>query len=53
MERINITFVPGVNMVVLSSSISAKVSKMSYQEYKGYKWHCITTQSPTQQPSEP
>ena len=28
-ERMNIAFVPRVNMVVLSSSISAKVSKMS------------------------
>ena len=43
MERMNITFVPGVNMVVLSSSISAKVSKMSCQEYTGYKWQCLTT----------
>ena len=34
-------------MVVLSSSISAKVSKMSYHECKGYKWQCPTTQSPT------
>ena len=25
-------------MVVLSSCFSAKVSKMSRQEYKGYKW---------------
>ena len=40
-------------MVVLSSSISAKVSKMSYHEYKGYKWQCPTTQPPTQQHSEP
>ena len=39
-------------MVVLSSSILAKVSKMSCQEYKGYKWQCVTTQSPTQQHSE-
>ena len=52
-ERMNITFVPRVNMVVLSGSISAKVSKMSCQEYKGYKWQCLTTQSPTQQHSEP
>ena len=37
-ERINITFTPGVNMVVLSSCILAKVSKMSCQECKGYKW---------------
>ena len=29
--------------VGLSSSISAKVSKMSCQEYKGYKWQCPTT----------
>ena len=36
----NITFVTGVNMVVVSSSISAKVNKMSCQEYKGYKWQC-------------
>ena len=49
-ERMNITC---VNMVVLSSSISAKVSKMSCQEYTGYKWQCLTTQSPTQQHSEP
>ena len=27
-------------MVVLSSSISAKVSKMSCHECKGYKWQC-------------
>ena len=27
-------------MVVLSSSMSAKVSKMSCHEYKGYKWQC-------------
>ena len=52
-ERMNITFVPGGNMVVLPSSISAKVSKMSCQECKGYKWQCPTTQSPTQQHSEP
>ena len=26
---------------------------MSCQEYKGYKWQCLTTQSPTQQHSEP
>ena len=38
MERMNITFIPGGNMVVLSSSISAKVSKMACQEYKEYKW---------------
>ena len=36
-------------MVVLSSSISAKGSKTSGQEYNGYKWQCLTTQSPTQQ----
>ena len=52
-EWMNIAFVPGVNMAVLSSSISAKVSKMSCQGYKGYKWQCLTTQSPTQQHSEP
>ena len=52
MERMNITFVPGGNMVVLSSSISAKVSKMSCHECKGYKWQCPTTQSPTQQHNE-
>ena len=52
-ERVNVTFVPGVDMVVLSSSISVKVSNMSCQEYKGYKWQCLTTQSPTQQHSEP
>ena len=40
-------------MVVLSSSISAKVSKMSRHECKGYKWQCPTTQSPTQQHNEP
>ena len=51
-ERMNITFVPGVNMVVRSSSISAKVSKISCQEAKGYKWQCLTTQSPTQPHSE-
>ena len=45
--------VPGGNMVVLSSSISAKVSKMSRHECKGYKWQCPTTQSPTQQHNEP
>ena len=39
-------------MVVLSSSISAKVSKMSCHECKGYKWQCPTTQSPTQQHNE-
>ena len=33
-ERMNITFVPGVNMVVLSSSIPAKVSKMSCKSTK-------------------
>ena len=37
-ERMNITLVPGGNMVVLSSSISAKVSKMSCHECKGCKW---------------
>ena len=36
--------VTGGNMVVLSSSISAKVSKMSRHECKGYKWQCPTTQ---------
>ena len=40
-------------MVVLSNSILAKVGKMSYHDYKGYKWQCPTTQSPTQQHSEP
>ena len=48
----HIIFVPGENMVVLSSSISAKVSKMSCHECKGYKWQCPTTQSPTQQHNE-
>ena len=43
----------GGNMVVLSSSIPAKVSKMSCHECKGYKWQCPTTQSPTQQHNEP
>ena len=38
---------------VPSSSISAKVSKMSRHECKGYKWQCSTTQSPTQQHNEP
>ena len=53
LQTINIgTDTPGVNMAVLSSSISAKMSKMSCQEYKGYKWQCLTTQSPTQQHSE-
>ena len=37
------TLVPGGNMVVLSSSISAKVSKMSCHECKGFKWQCPTT----------
>ena len=32
---------------------SAKVSKMSCHEYKGYKWQYPTTQSPTQQHNEP
>ena len=49
----NITFAPRVNMVVLSISILAKVSKIFCQEYKKYKWQCLTTQSPTQQHSEP
>ena len=40
-------------MAVLSSSISAKVSKMSCHECKGYKWQGPTTQSPTQQHNEP
>ena len=53
MERMKITFVPGGNMVVRSSSISAKVSKTSCHECKGYKWQCPTTQSPTQQHNEP
>ena len=35
-ERMNIAFVPGGNMFVLSSSILAKVSKMSCHECKGY-----------------
>ena len=52
MERMNITFVPGVYMAVLSSSISEKVSKMSCEEYKGYKRQWLTTRSPTQQHSE-
>ena len=52
-KRMNITLVRGGNMVVLSSSISAKVSKMSYHECKGNKWQCPTTQSPTQQHNEP
>ena len=51
-ERMNITFVPGGHMVVLPGSISAKVSKMSCHEYKGYKWQCPTTQPPTQQHSD-
>ena len=51
-EWMNITFVPGVNMVALSSSISAKMSTMSCQEHKGYKWQCLTIQSLTQQHSE-
>ena len=33
--------------------LSAKVSKMSCHEYKGYKWQYPTTQSPTQQHNEP
>ena len=33
--------------------ISAKVSKMSRHECKGYKWQWPTTQSPTQQHNEP
>ena len=37
-EPMNITLVPGGNMVVPSSSISAKVSKMSCHECKGCKW---------------
>ena len=37
-ERMNITLVPGGNMVVLSSSISVKVSKMSCHECKGCTW---------------
>ena len=52
-ERMNITLVPAGNMVVLSSSISAKVSKMSCHECKGYKWQCPTTQSRTEQHNEP
>ena len=40
-------------MVVLSSSISAKVSKMFRHECKGHEWQCPTTQSPTQQHNEP
>ena len=42
MEPVNITFVPGVNMVVLSSSISAQVSKMSCQEYHNTVTHTKT-----------
>ena len=53
MKRMKITFVRGVNIVVLSRSILAKVSKMPCQEYKGYKWQCLTTQSPIQQHTEP
>ena len=34
-------------MVALSSSISAEVSKMSCQEYKGYKWQCLKTYNNT------
>ena len=49
-EQMNITLVPGGNMVVLSSSISAKVSKLSCRECKEYN---TTTQSPTQQHNEP
>ena len=47
MERMNITFVPWGNMVVLSSSIFSKSEQNGLpREYKGYKW-------PTQQHSEP
>ena len=48
-EWMNIRFIPGVHMVVLS----VKVGKMSCHEYKGYEWQCLITQSPTQQHSEP
>ena len=48
-KQMNITLVPGGNMVVLSSSISAKVSKMSCH----CKEYNTTTQSPTQQHNEP
>ena len=49
----SVTFVPRGNMIVLSSSISAKVSKMSRHEWKAYRWQWPTTQSPTQQHNEP
>ena len=48
----NITF-HDIAFIMQSNSISAKVSKMSCQGYKGYKWQCLTTQSPTQQHSHP
>ena len=39
---------PRGNMVVLSSSISAKVSKMSCHECKGYMPHNTVTYTKTQ-----
>ena len=43
MKRMNITLVPGVNMVVLSSSLSERVIQTILPKYRGYKWQCLTT----------
>ena len=42
-----------VHFLLTSAPNSAKVSKMSCYEYKGYKRQYPTTQSPTQQHNEP
>ena len=43
MVQMNITFVPGVNLVVLSGSISKKVIQSVLPKYRKYKWQCLTT----------
>ena len=53
LERMNITLVPGVNMVVLSGSISEKVIQSVLPKYRGYKWQCLTTRRPSRQHSDP
>ena len=42
-ERMNTALVTGVNMVVLSSSISEKGIQNVLPKYSGYKWQCLTT----------
>ena len=43
MERMNITLAPGVNMVVLSGSISENVIQSVLLKYRVHKRQCLTT----------